>query len=105
ANFNTTNRLDAVGFAGETNTLFLDGTGLQPSAGVTTNLQHVFMRKLTSGMPQSTHNNLADFVFVDTTAAASGGAQSTLGSPNAQNFSSFEIRTGVVASSLYNPAQ
>src|SRR5205085_104664 len=68
-NFTLANRLDAVGFASETNTLFVNGTPLLPSGGVTTGLQHVFMRKLGSGQPQNTTNNLADFVFVDTTGA------------------------------------
>ncbi|MFL6229672.1 MAG: carboxypeptidase regulatory-like domain-containing protein [Pyrinomonadaceae bacterium] len=103
--FNLANRLDAVGFASETNILFFNGTPLQPSGGVTTNLQHVFMRRLDAGPPKNTGNNAADFVFISTTAAAVGAAQSVLGSPGPQNFSTNVVHLGTMGSSLINSSQ
>jgi hypothetical protein len=60
------------------------GTGLAPAAGITTAGQHSWLRKLTTGRPQDTNNNLADFVLVETTAAVLDGVASILGAPGPQ---------------------
>src|SRR5205085_9465550 len=80
ANFSTATRLDAVSLnaaTGATADLFREGTGLaSPGAN---DGQYAYVRKLTSGVPQDTDNNAADFVFVSTNAGSYGGVQSQLG--------------------------
>jgi hypothetical protein len=113
ANFNTTNRLDAVGPTEEANTLYKEGVGVR-------NLNHVpiaysYVRRLpggcigtdpdtvdanctslasiggtaipSSGFNQDTDDNRADFIFVDTngTPASPEGTQQRLGAPGPEN--------------------
>ncbi len=88
ANFTAANRLDSVGFVTtETNALFFEGTGLQPSGGITTNTEHVFMRKMEAAVPQDTGDNASDFVLVTTAGAVVNGVQPRLGSTGPENFS------------------
>lgn len=75
------NRLDSVGYSSVTATDYKEGTGLSPSAGITTAGQHSWVRKLSAGAPQDTNNNAADFVLVDTTAATLNGVAAALGAP------------------------
>lgn len=88
-NFNLGTRLDAVGFAGVTDSLFREGAGLQPAAGVSTNAEFSFYRKLNVGaLPKDTGDNAADFAFVSTEGIAAGGVQSALGAPGPECLSS-----------------
>ena len=101
ANFNAANRLDSVGFAtSETNPLFFEGTGLQPSGGITTSIEHVFMRKLPGGPPQDTDNNADDFVLVSTAGAVVNGVQPRLGSIGPENFSAPTVRNSMSINAL-----
>ena len=63
-------------FAGETNALFKEGAGLQPSVGVTTNIEHAFIRKLEHATPQDTNDNASDFVLVTVNTPCVGTATS-----------------------------
>ncbi|HEY0081279.1 MAG TPA: Calx-beta domain-containing protein, partial [Pyrinomonadaceae bacterium] len=104
ANFTAANRLDAAGFnahAGTNADLFREGAGLvSPGAN---DGQHAFVRKLTSGFPQDTGNNLADFTFVSTDGGLYGGVQSILGAPGPGNTSHPIQRNGIIKASLINP--
>lgn len=80
----TANRLDSVGYSSVTAPDYKEGTGLPPAAGITTAGQHSWVRILSSGTPQDTGNNAADFVLVETTAATLNGVASTLGAPGPQ---------------------
>jgi hypothetical protein len=95
-------RLDLVGFA---QSGFSEDTPLQPAGGVTTASQHSFVRRLSSGRPQDTDNNAADFQFVSTDAGNYGGAQSTLGAPGPQNSESPVQRNQLIKASLIDPKQ
>jgi hypothetical protein len=79
ASFTAPNRLDAAGPVGAT---FVEGTGY--GALPTTNLQYTMFRKLTSGTPQDTNDNAADFQFADT-AGTSTPAGQRLGAPGPEN--------------------
>lgn len=84
ANAVTANRLDSVGYSSVTNPDYKEGTGLAPATGITTAGQHSWTRKMTpasSGRPQDTGNNAADFVLVDTANATLDGVPTTLGAP------------------------
>lgn len=61
-NFTLANRLDAVGFNPGANALYRSGTGLTP-ININT-AQYSFVRKLTTGLSQSTGDNAQDFVLV-----------------------------------------
>ena len=82
----TANRLDSVGYSSVTAADYKEGTGLSPATGITTAGQHSWTRKVTAttGKPQDTNNNAADFVLVDTTAATLNGIASILGAPGPQ---------------------
>jgi hypothetical protein len=94
-------RLDAVGFAGST---FFEGVPLTPAGGIQTPLQHSFTRKLTSGIPQDTNDNEADFYFVEVNGAASNGRTSILGAPGPENSESPTQRNSTIKASLVDPA-
>ena len=64
-NFTTAFRLDAAGPAGETNTLFREGTGF---ANVTLGTEHAIIRDLSGGAERDTDDNAADFIVVDASA-------------------------------------
>jgi hypothetical protein len=108
ANWGTSTRFDAVGFAGITNTtLFTEGTALSPAGGITTSSEHSFVRKMTkasNGLPQDTDDNQSDFAFVSTTGAILQTRQSTLGAPGPENTTSPINRNGVVGLTLLDPS-
>jgi CSLREA domain-containing protein len=95
-------RLDAVGFAGG-GVLFTEGTPLTPTNGVTDSLQHSFVRRMTTGLPQDTDNNEADFDFVEVTEATADGRRARLGAPGPENLSSPIQRNTVIKASLIDP--
>lgn len=99
ANFTTANRLDAVGFNGLANPLYLEGSGLNPVGGVAGFSQYSFTRLLTSGTPQDTNNNALDFVYFATDQG--GGAK--LGAPGPENLTSPVQRNATVKASFIDP--
>ena len=103
ASFALATRFDAAGFtaAGVLPDLFREGTALA-SPGPN-NGEYAFFRTLTSGRPQDTDDNAADFTFVSTDAASYGGVQSVLGAPGPQNAGSPIVRTNVVKATLVDP--
>jgi hypothetical protein len=101
ANFTAANRLDAAGFnslAGATADMFREGAGLiSPGAN---DGEYAFVRKLTTGFPQDTGDNAADFAFVSTDGGLYGGVQSILGAPGPENSGNPVQRNGVIKASL-----
>lgn len=95
-------RLDAAGFAAG-GALFFEGTPLSPTNGVTASLQHSFVRRMTTGLPQDTDNNEADFDFVEVTEATADGRRARLGAPGPENLTSPIQRNSVVKASLVDP--
>lgn len=102
ANFTLTNRLDAVGFASTSNSLYKEGTGISNTTYVETDQS--FYRSLCPGntpvfgtalgcgagglgRPRDTNANQNDFVFVDTNGTSAGAGQ-RLGAPGPENLSS-----------------
>jgi hypothetical protein len=77
-------RLDSVGYSSVTAVGYKEGPGLLPAAGITGAGQHSWVRQMISGTPQDTGDNAADFVLVDTRAAALDGVASILGAPGPQ---------------------
>jgi hypothetical protein len=86
ANLTAANRLDAVGFnAGAAPAdLFREGTPL-PAPSPFTDGQYAYVRKLTTGTPQDTNNNAADFAFVAPDAGTYGGQVAQRGAPGPEN--------------------
>jgi hypothetical protein len=101
ANFTPANRLDAAGFNAHTGAaadMFREGAGLvSPGAN---DGQYAFARKLTSGLPQDTDNNTADFVFVSTDGGIYGGVQSILGAPGPEDSGQPIQRNSAIKASL-----
>jgi CSLREA domain-containing protein len=95
-------RLDAVGFASG-GVLFNEGTPLTPAGGVTNPLQHSFVRRMTTGLPQDTDNNEADFDFVEVTEATSGGRRARLGAPGPENTTSPVQRNAFIKAMYIDP--
>lgn len=77
----TANRLDSVGYSSVTLPDYKEGAGLAPGAGITTAGQHSWVRRESSGFPQDTGDNAADFVLVDTTGGTLDGVAAILGAP------------------------
>jgi subtilisin-like proprotein convertase family protein len=106
ANFTLANRLDAVGSAGEANTLYKEGTGYPNLNNVTVN--HSLYRDLISGLPKDTGQNDRDFIVVDTsgtnmcTSTVNFRCQ-RLGAPGPENLSSPIARTSLFPTSLVAP--
>jgi hypothetical protein len=105
-NFSTETRRDAVGFAGNNTgdcALLIEGTTL-PAAGGSTS-EYSFARKLTSGLPQDTNDNTADFMLVSTTPAVPVGSVTTpiLGAPGTENMASPIQRNATIKSALIDP--
>jgi hypothetical protein len=97
ANFTAANLLDAVGPAAlPGGSLFREGTGLVPAP--TTDIQYAYLRDLQSGVPKDTGVNSADFILVDTSAAAG-----RLGAPGPQNSTSPLQRTLQIPNVLIAP--
>lgn len=101
ANFDQAHRLDSVGFTTVANTLFREGAGLAVLGP--DNAQDSFVRRVsaTTGLPQDTDNNTADFLLVSTTGLV--GAQAVaLGAPGPENLNSPRLNN-VIAPSLIAP--
>jgi hypothetical protein len=98
-NFTTTTHLDALGFGpnpppapGQVCVLLSEGTPMPNSAG--SNIEHSFLRKLTTGFPKDTNDNSADFVVVAVRqGAAIGQTTPVLGAPGPENTTSPINRT------------
>jgi len=92
ANISSTNRLDAVGFGTNTGNvcdLMREGSNLGALAG--SPLEYSFFRtmfKASSGNPQDTNNNAADFKFADTQGMFIAGVTQALGAPGPENLAS-----------------
>lgn len=98
ANFTLANRLDAVGFSSVPSLYRENGLTTFPVSSQSTN--YFFVRKMTSGLPQDTGDNAADFALV--TLGSDSGA--TLGAPGPENRSSPIQRNGTVKASLLDPS-
>jgi endonuclease G len=103
--FTTGTELDAVGFSGVANATFRAGNGLAPTAGVSTDGEYSFARKLVSGVPQVTGDNAADFIFVATDGGSYDGLQAVLGAPSPENRNSPVQRNAQLKASLIDPQQ
>jgi hypothetical protein len=90
--FDTTTRLDSVGSASTPAGLFKEGAGVPDLVNFAGTSQYSYFRKLTSGVPQDTQDNAADFLFVDTLATCRGAScaspQNNLGAPGPENLNS-----------------
>jgi TusA-related sulfurtransferase len=75
--------VDAVGFT-TSPADFKEGTGITPLAAATLGQFSYVRSQVTTGFPQDTDNNAADFLIVSTNPAATGGA-SKLGAPGPEN--------------------
>ncbi|MGI9106459.1 MAG: hypothetical protein ACR2G4_09440 [Pyrinomonadaceae bacterium] len=101
--FNTANRLDAVGFTTQTDTLYREGAGISQQA--TSDVEHSFVRKLSSGTPQDSNvNNAADFLLIATNPAALGG-NAVLGAPGPENTTSPVQSNATIKASLIDGMQ
>ncbi|HEX8162024.1 MAG TPA: lamin tail domain-containing protein [Pyrinomonadaceae bacterium] len=100
ANFNTNNRLDAVGSNVESNTLYREGTGYP--ALIPFSIEYSFYRDLRGGTPKDTGDNAADFVFVDT-QFTDAGAPTHLGAPGPENLSSPVQRNATIKATFIDP--
>lgn len=83
--------------------LFREGAGLTPlqtSAG-----EYSVVRKMTSGVPQDTGDNAADFVFIATSdfGGRNNTALSVLGAPGPENTNSPVQRNATIKASLIDP--
>ncbi|HYY42201.1 MAG TPA: proprotein convertase P-domain-containing protein, partial [Pyrinomonadaceae bacterium] len=106
ANYTLANRLDAVGFTGQTGALadlFREGAGLAPVGAV--NGEYSFVRALLTGVPQDTGSNANDFLFVATDGGTYGGVQAQLGAPGPENLRSPVQRNAQIKTSLIEPQQ
>jgi predicted extracellular nuclease len=74
--------VDSVGFSSANGVGFREGAGLSPSTGIAPGAsdQYSFVRKLTTGFPQDTNDNAADFLLISTTGMA-GSVAAVLGAP------------------------
>jgi hypothetical protein len=103
ANFTLANRLDAVGFASNGNTLFRKGVGL-PSVNAGSE-QWSMIRKIRNavtggnGTIQDSDDNATDFILVSTIGTV-GGVNCTLGSPGPQGLTSPRINDNIVPALL-----
>lgn len=105
AGFTVENRLDAVGFSSDANTLYREGAGLTPIGATDGEMSFVrTMPVAAGGIPQDTGDNAADFRFVSTSAATFGGVVSILGAPGPENQASHVARNGQISIALLDPA-
>ncbi|HYG08760.1 MAG TPA: hypothetical protein VD835_02185 [Pyrinomonadaceae bacterium] len=106
--FNTTNRLDAVGASGETNPIYVEGTGYPPlSAALSGNpgINFSIFRNAQSGVPQDTDNNETDFQVADINGTNLCSSTinfrcQRLGAPGPENLSSPVQRNAEIKASL-----
>ncbi|HEX8458193.1 MAG TPA: lamin tail domain-containing protein [Pyrinomonadaceae bacterium] len=108
ANFNTTNRLDAVGPTSEANTLYKEGTGypiIDVNLSGNPGTNYSLFRDARSGVPIDTGNNETDFQTADfngTNLCAStiNFRCQRLGAPGPENLSSPVQRNNTIKASL-----
>lgn len=103
ANFATGTRLDAVGFGLNTGgncDLLREGSTLPAAQGSIS--QYSFVRKMTTGTPQDTNDNSADFTVISTDPGTAVGAtaQPTLGGPGPESTTSPIQRNAQIKASL-----
>lgn len=87
---------------------YKEGTGITPISG---SGQYSFVRKLTSGTPQDTGDNRADFAFVATDAGQFGrttttpgpDGSATLGTPGPENLASPVQHNATIKAQLIDP--
>ncbi|HYG11389.1 MAG TPA: lamin tail domain-containing protein, partial [Pyrinomonadaceae bacterium] len=93
--------VDAVGFSSTSGTGFREGAGLSPATGITPGAsdQYSFVRRMTTGFPQDTNDNAADFVLISTTGTA-GAVAAVLGAPGPENTQSPIQSNAVIKASL-----
>lgn len=94
--------IDSVGFSSTNGTGFREGAGLSPASGVTptaSDQQYSFVRKMTTGFPQDTNDNAADFVLVST-AGTVGATVAVLGAPGPETTQSPLQRNALLKASL-----
>jgi hypothetical protein len=103
SNFKSSFRVDAAGYE-TAPALYREGAGF-PFYGAETfiPLQYSFYRNLTSGWPQDTDDNAADFVGVDNNFYNTSQGQH-LGAPGPENLSSPVDGTNMISVSLLDPA-
>ena len=117
ANYSTTTRLDAAGFATAalppsakpaavkplvSDPLFVEGTGIP--VPVTVANEHSFVRRMEAGPPQDTNNNAADFVLVSTEPTQfEGNPAAILGAPGPESSLSPIQRNELIKASLIDP--
>lgn len=107
--------IDSVGFRGNSGDLpYIEGNGLTPTNGNRPNVQHAYVRKVSTlnSFPQDTGDNANDFQLVSVTAAAfpattanGGPIQSILGAPGPENRSSPVERSAFATPELIDPTQ
>ncbi|HYY41940.1 MAG TPA: hypothetical protein VE775_04345, partial [Pyrinomonadaceae bacterium] len=102
SSFDAGHRLDAVGFSAVANPLYREGNGL--GLPVTQDVDYSFLRKLISGLPQDTNNNLSDFVLVATNGNQTL-ASAQLGAPGPENLNSPIQLNATIKASLIEPQQ
>ncbi|HYP00024.1 MAG TPA: carboxypeptidase regulatory-like domain-containing protein, partial [Pyrinomonadaceae bacterium] len=99
----TDERLDAVGFSSVSDQMYREGSGLAPVDAV--EAEQSFARKLGStGLPQDTGDNAADFQLLSKTVASFGATQAVLGAPGPENRTSPVQRNATIKPSLVDPA-
>ncbi|HEX8071763.1 MAG TPA: Ig-like domain repeat protein [Pyrinomonadaceae bacterium] len=103
--FDATTRLDAVGFTSVTDTLYRQGAGLTPSGGITADGVYSFARKQTTGLPQNTSDNAADFDFVGADGGTFSGRAAIRGGAGPESLASPIQRNATVKPGLIDPAQ
>ena len=106
AQFGIGTRLDAVGFNSQTSAqadLYREGAGVA-SLG-TTNGEYSLTRKQTTGLPQDTNDNAADFAAVSTSGGTFGSTATILGAPGPENTASPSQRNAQLKASLIDPQQ
>ena len=93
--------VDSVGFSSTNGVGFREGAGMSPSGGITPGEsdQYSYVRKLTTGFPQDTNDNAADFVLISTTGTA-GAVAAMLGAPGPENTQSPLQSNAVIKASL-----
>ncbi len=89
---------DAVAFSGSGSTVAGEGTALP--APPNTAGEYAFVRDESTGAPQDTNNNAADFLFVSTNAGLYNGRQSQLGAPGPANLSSPALTPALTVSGI-----
>jgi hypothetical protein len=103
ANFNSTNRLDAVGSSSEANSLYVEGTGYPPILSVVDS--YSLYRNAQSGVPQDSGNNETDFHAANTVASTLCTSTANfqcqrLGAPAPENLASPIQRNAEIKASL-----